>query len=929
MAGFSFAVLGTTARISSELMPLSDGTRLGSYEILAALGAGGMGEVYRARDTRLERNVAIKILSSAFVDDSERVTRFQREAKVLASLNHPHIAAIYGLEQTEHVTALVMELVEGEDLAQRLQRGPMPLDETLPIAKQIAEALEAAHERGIIHRDLKPANIRLRPDGTVKVLDFGLAKAVVSDVERPDLFDSPTVTAVATRAGTIMGTAPYMSPEQAKGRSVDRRTDLWAFGVVLYELLTGTRAFTGDSVAEILAHVLTQAPNWALLPPDTPAPIRTLLRRCLEKNPTRRLDSAAALRLEIEDAMVAPTGVTTVDGPESPRRRITWAIATVVAGALVGALAMWALTRNGLPASAPPMRLTITFPPSEMMELSWRGRDIAFSPDGRYLAYQSRGQLMLRALDQLDAMRLSSVTGGRTPFFSPDSRWIGFFDGGDLKKVAVTGEPVITLSRELGSPEGGTWADDGTIVVSSEDGNIGLMKVPAEGGQATVLTKTEAAHKGHRTPSMLPGGRGVLFTVWANAPEDRQLAVLDLKSGQQKTLLRGGAAVEYLDTGHLIYATMGSQGTGALSGTLWVVAFDLDRLALRGEPVRVSENLQVDMASAANYAVSRTGALVYVPARPLARSFVWVDRTGRETAIDGLPPGPYQTMGLSPDGTRVAFASEDREFDIWAWDFARASLTRLTFGDSFDYLPRWTPDGQRIVFQSDRHGRPNVYSLASDGSGPVERLTTSNNDQYPNSITPDGTAVLFCELRPKTGFDILRLPIAPRHSAGMAAMSAEHPSETTSLVTSPSAEYAANISPDGRYIAYQSAESGGRFAVYVRPYPDVSKGRWQISPEAGLMPVWARSGRELFYLDESNTLMVVPVQTSGPQFSSGRPTKVFDRKYSGDFYSYDVTPDGLRFLMMKESDAGDREHRASMVVVLNWLEELRSRMPAQ
>jgi serine/threonine-protein kinase len=536
---------------------------------------------------------------------------------------------------------------------------------------------------------------------------------------------------------------------------------------------------------------------------------------------------------------------------------------------------------------------------------------------------------MLRAFDQLDAVPLSSVTAGRTPFFSPDSRWIGFFDGGDLKKVAVTGEPVITLCRELGSPQGGTWGDDGSIVISSEDDNIGLMRVSADGGEATALTKTDAAHRGHRTPSMLPGGRGVLFTISGNAPEDRQLAVLDLKSGQQKTLLRGGVAAEYLDTGHLVYATVGSQGS-EISGTLWVVAFDLSRLELGGEPVRVSETLQIDMLSAANYAVSRSGVLAYVPARAHARSFVWVDRKGHETAIDALPPRPYSNMGLSPDGTRLAFAIEDGEFDIWSWDFARESLTRLTFGPSFDYLPRWTPDGSRIVFQSNRAGPPNLFSVAADGSGPLERLTTSNNDQYPNSITPDGTALLLCELRPKTGFDILRLPVvaAPR-GAGSATLSDERRSEPTSLVSTPSAEYAANISPDGRYFAYQSTESGGRFAIYVRPYPDAAQGRWQISTEGGTAPVWARTGRELFYLDESNTLMVVPIQTSGPHFSSGRPAKVFDTKYSGNFYSYDVTPDGHHFLMMKESTAGDRSHPPNMVVVLNWFEELRRRVPTQ
>jgi len=655
------------------------------------------------------------------------------------------------------------------------------------------------------------------------------------------------------------------------------------------------------------------------------------LRRCLQRDPNRRLRDIGDARIEIDEFLTTAPSANVATPSESGSHQLSRrpVVRVAVAVALLTALGTWAVMRNKPPAPALPARFTITFPPTEPMELSFRGRDLAISPDGRYLAYRSRGRLMLRAVDQLDAVPLSSVTGGRTPFFSPDSRWIGFFDGDTLKKVAVTGEPVITLCRELGSPNGGTWGDDGTIIVSSENGNIGLMRVSADGGEAMALTRSDGADKGHYLPSMLPGGRGVLFTIWANEPGDRQLAVLDLKSGQQKTLLRGGIAAEYLETGHLVYATVGSQGPGPFSGTLWVVAFDLNRLALRGEPVRVSDSLHVEMRSAANYVVSRTGALAYVPARPLERSFVWVDRTGHETPIDALPPRAYDTFGLSPDGTRVAVATTDREFDISVWDFVRESLTRLTFGPSWDYLPRWTPDGLRIVFNSDRAGPINMYSVASDGSGPVERLTTSNNTQYPNSITPDGTVLIFSELRPKTGFDILRLPTAALQGADRATLSDERPSVATGLVSTSSAEYAANISPDGRYLAYQSAESGGRFAVYVQPYPDVSKGRWQISTEGGTAPVWARSGRELFYLDESNTLMAVPVQTSGPQFSSGRPAKVFDTKYSGAFYSYDVTPDGLRFLMMKESSVGDPIHPPNIVVVLNWSEELKQRVPTR
>ena len=912
-------------------MPLSSGTRLGGYEILSALGAGGMGEVYRARDTRLDREVAIKILPQAFFADSERVARFQREAKVLASLNHPSIGAIYGLhDEADGVRALVMELVEGEDLKQRLTRGPMPLDEALPIANQIAEALEAAHAQGIIHRDLKPANIKVRPDGTVKVLDFGLAKAIVGDAEEPELLDSPTVTAVATRTGTILGTASYMSPEQAKGRPVDRRADLWAFGVVLYELLTGTRAFQGESVTETLAQVLTQRPNWAQLPANTPAPIRTLLRRCLEKNPKKRLDSAVALRLEIDDALALAAGVTApVSTPLAQRRLVPWqAIVAAVAASLITALGTWAVTRSEPPAPALAARFTLTFPPTEPLDLLGVGRDIAVSPDGRYLVYQSGGRLVLRALDQLDVVPLSNVRG-RTPFFSPDSQWIGFFDGGDLMKVAVTGEPVIPISREMGNTLGGsgTWGDDGTIVVSSvsdADRTVGLRSISANGGEVTVLTRIDGTHF-HAMPSMLPRGRGVLFTIWA--PSDQRLAVLDLKSGQQKTLVPRGFAGQYLDTGHLIYAMAGSEGaSGQIFATLWLVGFDLDRLETRGEAVRVGEALQVDRLSATNFAVSNSGVLAYVPARERLRSIVWVDRTTeRETAIDALPPGQYTTLGLSPDETRVAFALEDREAEIFAYDFARQSKTQLTFDRSWESLPRWTPDSQRIVFMSNsanRAGPANLYSVAADGSGQIERLTESTNMQWPNSITKDGT-LLLAELRSGNAYDIFRLPSAAPHGAGKGSQSEERRSEPTALVSGPLDQYAANISPSGRYFAYQSSDADGRFAVYVQPYPDASR-RWKISTGGGTAPVWARTERELFYLDDANMLMSVTVQMSGQEFRAGTAARVFRTKYWGDFYSYDVARDG-RFLMLK--DAG--QSQASVVVVLNWFEEVRRRMPTQ
>ena len=901
---------------------LSDGStiaggRIGPYEVLERLGKGGMGEVYRAHDARLGRDVAIKILPPAFTTDPERLARFEREARILATLNHAHIGAIYGVEdlppppaEGARRRALVLELVEGPTLADRLLPGPLPVEEALQIARQIAEALEAAHEKGIIHRDLKPANIKIRPNGVVKVLDFGLAKEGNSRGSTAGLLDSPTITINGTGEGVILGTAAYMSPEQAKGLSVDRRADLWAFGAVLYEMLTGSRTFAGDSVSETIARILMKEPNWEALPRGTPSAIRRLLRRCLEKNPQRRFDSAAGARLEIEDALAPPTGDEASSSVVTRRRIALVAVPTLAGAAVIGTLITWTVMRDAASTPGLVSRFTIVPPSTQPLEF-WGTRNIALSPDGRFLVYRSGGQLMLRALDRLTAEPLPGTMGAVSPFFSPDSRSIGFVATGDLKKVGVTGGPVTVLSRNLGQPRSATWGDDGTIVFSSEDPNIGLRRVSATGGAATALTTTDPTQNGHAMPSMLPGARGVLFTIWATAPEDRQLAVYDLESGQQKILLRGGAAGEYVDTGHLVYVA---------SGGLFAVGFDLDRLEVRGEPVPIREAL-----NGYDYAVSRTGTLAYVPPTASPRSLVWVDRKGHETPVKGLESRAYENLALSPDGTRVALYAADQESDVWIWDFAREKLTRLTFDRSDDWLPRWTPDGQRIVFISNRAGAYNLYHQAFDGSGPVERLTTGDNNQFPNSVTRDGT-VLGSELRPNTGYDIVQFPaVHVSQGSGRAGASDGDRSQTATLISSTSAEFAANVSPDGRYFAYQSQESGGQFQIYVQPYPDLRQGRWQISSDGGVAPVWAPKGGELFYLDSSNTLTSVPVQTSGTSFSYGKPAKVFDTKYWGWFYAYDVTKDG-RFLMMKETGAGAAP--ATITVVLNWLEELKARVGA-
>jgi serine/threonine-protein kinase len=915
-------------------MPLSDGARLGSYEILSALGAGGMGEVYRARDTRLDRDIAIKILPEAFAADPGRVARFQREAKVLAALNHPHIAAIYGLEDADGVKALLMELVEGDDLAQRLAGGVMPLHEALAVAKQIAEALEAAHEQGIIHRDLKPANIKVRSDGTVKVLDFGLAKAFdATRSSSPSAAMSPTISIFATQAGVIMGTAAYMPPEQAKGRPVDKRADLWSFGCVLFEMLTGHRPFEGETISDVLARIIEREPDWNALPAKTPRSIRTLLRRCLEKDPKRRLDSAAVARLEIEEASTTSTtsGLPRTDiagGSRWPLR--TLAPVAVVAAAL-GALTMWMAMR---PAPALPTlvsRFAITLPPAQPLAFSINDRDVALSADGMRIAYTAgdQAQLMVRALDQLEAVPLPGITNARAPFLSPDGRWIGFFDQldeglttgpvvqrGALKKVSTSGGPSILISTLTGASRGASWGPDDSIVFATSDTSTGLLRVRAGGGEPEVLTKPDPAkgERDHYFPSVLPGARGVLFSIIAGGAGASQVAVLDLRTGQRRTLVRSGSQAEYVETGHLVYAD---------GGALWGVGFDLETLNVHGDPVPLVQ--QVLTLGAAAFTISRRGTLLYVPVDSgKSRSLVWVTRQGAEEPI-AAPPRGYVSARLSPDGTRVALQIFDASHEIWTWDFVRAKLTRLTFSPHGDYGPLWTKDGRHIIFGSPRDApnRSNLFWQASDGTGNDERLTTSVNGQRTNAISPDGTRVVLEEERPPAGYDFMLLSFAgaPR---------------VEPLLQTPFDERNAAISPDGRWMAYESNESG-RFQIYTRPFPNVADARYEISNGGGRTPVWSPTGRELFFVNRTS-IMAVTVQFT-PTFSPGNPTKLFDAPSimldgrfiaTGTHRTYDISRDGQRFLMIKEN-AGPSERDAplaTMIVVQNWFEELKAKMAA-
>ena len=904
-------------------MPLTPGTYLGVYQITAQIGEGGMGQVYRARDTKLDRDVAIKILPEAFAHDADRLARFQREAKTLASLNHPHIAAIYGLEESGDMIALVMELVEGDDLSQRIARA-IPIDEALPIAKQIAEALEAAHEQGIIHRDLKPANVKVRPDGTVKVLDFGLARLAESGEAGPagrNLTQSPTITspAMMTGVGMILGTAAYMSPEQARGKTVDKRADIWAFGVVAFEMLTGCRAFVGDDISITLAAVMMKEPDWRALPAPTPLGLRRLLTRCLKKDPKARMRDIGEARLQIEELLSgAPEGAGVPAIPHVRslwQRALPWAVTGALAAGLAAVLVLWAPWR----AAAPPRitRTTITTSGPAALRINGTERDLALSPDGTHVFYVGNGgtQLFVRALEALEPMAIASGVTIRGPFVSPDGQWVGFIDGvNTLRKVAITGGPSITLASLDSTSRGATWAPDDTIIFATFQSATGLQRVSAAGGMPEVLTRPDSAEgeADHLWPEILPGGRAVLFTILSQTGglDMAQVAVRDLRTGTQKVLLRGGSHGHYVASGHLVYVA---------AGTLRAIRFDLNRLETRGTAVPVLPRLVTTGTGAGDFAVATDGTLVYVDVpgslATNARTLVWVDRMGKEEPV-AAPPRAYEHPRLSPDGTRVALASTDQENDLWIWDLRRATLTPLTLDPGQDWFPVWTPDGQRVIFSSTRDGTWNLWWQAADGTGAAERLTTSSTAQFPSGITTDGV-VLFGPT-PTMGTELMQLALDGTH-------------RVTPLLQTKFNERNGIVSPDGRWLAYES-NSSGPIEVYVRPFPNVGGGQWLVSTAGGTRPLWERNGNELFYVGADGALLRVPVEASGATWNAGTPMKILEgRYYTGDNTgrANDVSPDGRRFLMIKAPGSDANDVPPALIVVQHWDDDLERLVPTR
>jgi serine/threonine-protein kinase len=880
-------------------MSLTPGQRIGVYEVIGPLGAGGMGEVYRARDTRLNREVALKILPTMFAADPDRLARFEREAQLLASLNHPHIAAVHGLEESGAIRALVMELIEGDTLAERIAGQPLPIDEALAIARQIADALEAAHEQGIIHRDLKPANIKVTTSGAVKVLDFGLAK--LNDPNAPNVVPatmSPTVVSPAmTTVGVLLGTASYMAPEQARGRATDRRADIWAFGCVLFEMLSGQQAFAGSDVTEVLAAVLKSEPEWKALPVEVPPRVHAVLGRCLQKDSRLRFRDIGDVRLALDGAFetVAAAPVPTPMAP--PRRSILWPVG-LIAVALVASGLTWFISR---PVVEPmtPTRFSLVLATGDRLPIA-TGTMVGISPDGKTLAYRAARdamRLFVRRIDQFEATAVGETSAGDAPFFSPDGRWIAYALGSTLKKVPVDGGPSETITTTPDAPRGGDWSPEGTIVVAG----VSLVTVPAAGGSATELAKAPAGRR-FWYPQFVSQGRAILVTTSPARADAGDIEVFDIASKTSRKLL-AGANARLLPSGHMVFVR---------GGALWAVRFDEGSLQVQGSPVPIIEGIRVENGGAVNYAVARDGTLIYVPGSVNdALELVWVNRDGKEESL-GIPRRSFSLARLDSTGRNVALEVRDEDSDVWVLSVGRKTPTKVTFDPADDTQPAWTPDG-RLVYVSNRagqsvNGNPSfeLFWQAADGTGAAQRIAPESRVDQP-SVTPDGQSIVA-----RMTDDIVLVDLNGKGGV-------------RKLIEGPFRERNPMVSRNGRWIAYQSDESGVP-EVYVRPFPDVGKGKWQVS-ERGTRPLWAHNGKEIFYLASDQSLMSVSFTESGGAFVPTTPRKILTMPsgvVGGAARAFDVAPDDQRFITLKGENAGAR---AEIRVVQHWIEELKQKLP--
>ncbi|MFI5165494.1 MAG: protein kinase [Thermoanaerobaculales bacterium] len=895
---------------------MQNGTRLGPYEIVAPLGAGGMGVVYRAKDTRLGREVALKFLPEGFADDPERHARFEREAKLLASLNHPHIAALYGLEHLDSQHGLVMELVDGEGLDERIARGAIPPDEAIPIALQIADALEAAHEKGIAHRDLKPANVKVRSDGTVKVLDFGLAKAWEDQGANSDPALSPTITGHHTRAGVILGTAAYMSPEQARGKPVDKRADIWAFGCVLYEMLTGERTFGGDTITDVIAAVVTREPDWTRLPSEITPRTREALKRCMEKDPKRRFRDIGDARFELEEGARAssaeprsgvPAPVVTTPPPR--RAALPW-IASALGLALAVTFAV-AFVRTG---SDHPRSVRAYILPTDKTHFTFNGSTggAVLAPDGTRIVYAAtdeagRKLLWLRPLDSLTAQPLEGTDGASYPFWSPDSRFVGFFVPGKLKKIDILGGPPQTIC-DASSGRGGTWSPDG-VIVFAPDVYGGMRRVSSAGGASAPITELDRSRgqTSQRWPVFLPDGRRFLF--WAGNPtassqETRGIYVGSLDDKSQRFLFQADSDALYAPPGYLLYLR---------EQTVMAHPFDAGSLKFKGEAFPVAE----DVASPESYrlgrfSVSQDGTLVYLTGQNDRAQVLWLNASGQQA---GGSLGEAAIIGgirLSPSGQTLAEIVQEpqtKNVDVWLVDLARGVKTRFTFDPAADFDPVWSPDGSRIAWAANTKGHFDLYVKSSTGAGEAEALLASEEDKYCTDWSHDGRFIAFTELDPKgnNGADIWILPLFGDR-------------KPYSFLATPFNEGNAVFSPDGRWLAYQSNESG-KTEIYITPFPQAG-GKWQVSQGGGLTPSWRADGQGLYFSTPDGRLMEAPVAAKGPAVEVGAPhefSKVQMSSPNPGAWGYAATPKSDRVLVLQS----EKGVAVPLTLVTHWTEGLK------
>jgi len=890
------------------------GENISHYRVTAQLGVGGMGEVYQATDTKLRREVALKVLPASVASDPPRMARFEREAQFLAAMNHPNIAAIYGLEDSGATRALVMELVEGPTLADRIAQGAIPVDEALPVARQIAEALEYAHERGIVHRDLKPANVKIKTDGSVKVLDFGLAKALGEDPTSSDISNSPTLTAAATKAGFILGTAAYMSPEQARGKTVDRRSDIWSFGALLYEMLTGKMAFQGETISDTLAAVIRSEPDWMLLPSDLPRSIRALLLRCLHKDSRQRLQSVGEARIAIENILSGAASETVssamlpVAAVTEPTTRKSPLPLAIVAALVFVFLAIGFLLGNLFKRTPAPSASVIRFviPPPPATSLALGGlHALAISPDGSRVVVRAGSaegpRLYLRDLSSTNLVAIPGTEGAQDPIFSPDGQWLAFAAGETFQKISLGGGTPLPIA-ESGEfrPQyhyGGFWGEDQNIYFYPRLTSP-IFRAPASGGSPQPVTKllSDKGELGHIAPRLIPGTRTLLFTVWVGGNfDDGPLVAQNLDTGERKTLIPNGFDARFLPPDHLLYAR---------AGNLMLVGLNPKKMELTGAPLTVLQGVDVRPGfGSMQYDVSSNGVLVYIPSakQTTENTLVWAEHDAKPQPI-ALKPNLYNSPRFSPDGKQLALTLRLPDPDIWIYDLDRGALRRITFAPGEDELPIWSPDGKRIAFAS--NGRQQAFVLPADGSGQEESLMKNDTHFHLQSWSPDGNLIAFERLGASGRWEIWMLPM-------------EGDRKPYPYLQGQFPELHPAFSPDGKWLAYTSWESG-RAEVYVQRFPGPGE-KVQVSTDGGLDPVWARDGHRLVY-EGGDTLWAVDVASS-PTFRLGNAHVLFQGEIWNDSAgpNYALSPDGKRFVIVERSKDSTE---SSVNVILNWNAEL-------